>query len=276
LSHHYLGQHEAAKPLAERVLQYPAGNGYRQYIGHIPRSVSMGILQARMLWMQGACDRAVERAAEAEAHAEGDNPLALSQALAMGTIPIALWRGDHERAQGLVERLRRHTERHSQAYWQSWARSFEKVLAVRATGGRLRLGIELGPIESLSGMGELDMLGTLAESAVSSLGVERANSGVVGWCAPEILRAHAVNGRHGAPEQAANAEQALTRALDMARAQNALSWELRSATSLARLWREQGQRKHAHGMLSEVYQRFEEGHGTADLVAARELIADLG
>lgn len=276
LSHHYLGQHEAAKPLTERVLHYPAGNAYRQYIGHIPRSVSMGILQARMLWMQGACDRAVERAAEAEAHAEGDNPLALSQALAMGTIPIALWRGDNERAQGLVERLRRHAERHSQAYWQSWARSFEKVLAARADGGRLRLGIELGPMESLSGMGELDMLGTLVESAVSSLGVERADSGMVGWCAPEILRAHAENALRGALQQVAEAERALTRSLDMARAQNALSWELRSATSLGRLWREQGRHQSARGMLSEVYQRFEEGHATADLVAARELIAELG
>jgi len=276
LSHHYLGQHEAAKPLTERVLHYPAGNAYRQYIGHIPRSVSMGIVQARMLWMQGACDRAVERAAEAQAHAEDDNPLALSQALAMGTIPIALWRGDNERAQGLVVRLRRHAERHSQAYWQSWARSFEKVLTARAEGGRLRLGIELGPMESLSGMGELDMLGTLIESAVSSLGVERADSGVVGWCAPEILRAHAENGRRGGPEQAADAEKVLIRSLEMARAQNALSWELRSATSLARLWQEQGRQQGAHGMLSEVYQRFEEGHATADLIAARELMAELG
>ncbi|MCE4556567.1 ATP-binding protein [Roseateles cellulosilyticus] len=276
LSHHYLGQHEAAKPLTERVLHYPAGNAYRQYIGHIPRSVSMGILQARILWMQGACDRAVERAAQAEAHAESDNPLALSQALAMGTIPIALWRGDNERAQVLVERLRRHAERHSQAYWQSWARSFEKVLTVRAGGGNLRLGMELGPMESLSGMGELDMLGTLVESSVSSIGVERADSGVVGWCAPEILRAHAENRLRGAPDQAVAAEKELTRSLAMARAQNALSWELRSATSLARLWQEQGRRQRAYGMLSEVYQRFEEGHATADVSAARELIAELG
>ncbi|RZL33037.1 MAG: transcriptional regulator, partial [Rubrivivax sp.] len=237
LSHHYLGQHEAARLLAERVLHYPAGNAYRQYIGHIPRAVSMRILQARMLWMQGACDRAVDLAAEAEAHAEGSNPLALSQALAMAAIPVALWRGEDARARVLVERLRRHADWHSQAYWQSWARSYDKVLAARAGGGPLRLGIELGPVEALSGLGELDMLGTLVESVVSMVAVERVGSGVVGWCAPEILRAHAENGLRGASHAAGDAESALTRSLDIARQQNALSWELRSATSLARLWR---------------------------------------
>ncbi|MBI3346855.1 MAG: helix-turn-helix transcriptional regulator [Burkholderiales bacterium] len=275
LSHHYLGQHEAARPLAERVLHYPAGNAYRQYIGHIPRAVSMRILQARTLWMQGACDRAVALAADAEAHAECTNPLALSQALAMATIPIALWRGEDERAGMLLERLRRHADRHSQAYWQSWAGSYEKVLAARAKGEPLRPGIELGPIEALSGLGELDMMGTLVESAVSTVGVERADSGLVGWCAPEILRAHAENGLRGAPQQADDAEAKLTRSLDIARAQKALSWELRSAISLARLWRDQGRRQPAHQLLSGVYQRFEEGHATADLTAACRLIDEL-
>lgn len=275
LSHHYLGQHEVAKPLAERVLHYPAGNAYREFIGHIPRSVSMGILQARTLWMQGACDQAVERAAEAEAHSESSNPLALSQALAMATIPIALWRGEDHRAGLLLERLRRHADRHSQVYWQSWARSYEKVLAARAAGGHLRVGIELGPIEALSGLGELDMLGTLVESAVSTVGVERADSGMVGWCAPEILRAHAENVLRDTPQRAGDAEAGLTRSLEIARSQNALSWELRSATSLARLWRDQGRRQGAHRMLSEVFQRFDEGHATADLVVARELIDEL-
>ncbi|WP_431052522.1 ATP-binding protein [Roseateles sp. L2-2] len=276
LSHHYLGEHEVAKPLAERVLHYPAGNAYRQYIGHIPRAVSMRILQARTLWMQGACDRAVERAAEAEAHAACTNPLALSQALAMATIPIALWRGENQRAGALLYRLRRHVDRHSQAYWQSWARSYEKVLAARASGKPLRPGIELGPIESLSGLGELDMVGTLVESAVSTFGVERASSGRVGWCAPEILRAHTENGLRGGPQRVVDAEAKLTRALEIARAQNALSWELRSATSLARLWRDQGRRRHAHELLYGVYQRFDEGLTTADLVTARQLIDELG
>jgi predicted ATPase/DNA-binding winged helix-turn-helix (wHTH) protein len=274
-SHHYLGQHEAARPLAERVLDYPEGNGQRQYVGHIPRAVSMRILQARTLWLQGACDQAVARADEAQVHAESTNPLAMSQALAMAAIPIALWRGENQRADALLQRLRDHANRHSQTYWQSWARSFEQALKARASGGPLRLGIEYGPIEAMSGPGELDMVGTLAESAVSAVGVERVDRGVVGWCAPEILRAHAENALRDAPQRAPDAEAGLLRSLEIARSQNALSWELRSATSLARLWRDHGRRQEAHRLLSEVYERFDEGFATADLVAARELVDDL-
>ncbi len=276
LSHHYLGRHDAARPLAERVLRYPAGNAYRQYIGHIPRAVSMRILQARALWMQGACDQAVARAAEADAHAECTNPLALSQSLAMGSIPIALWRGDNQRAAPLIERLLAHANRHSQAYWQSWARSYQQVLAARASGGPVRLGIEIGPVEALSGPGEMDMLCTLAETAVSPAGVERADGGRVGWCASEILRADAEMGLRRVPGAVATAEAAFMRSLEIARGQDALSWELRSATSLARLWRDQGRREDAHRLLSDVYGRFDEGLATADLVAARTLVDELG
>jgi hypothetical protein len=275
LSHHYPGRHDVARRLAERVLHYPAGNAYRQYIGPIPRAVSMRILQARTLWLQGACDQAVQRAAEADAHAEGTNPLALSQSLAMGSLPISLWRGENERAAALLERLRSHADRHSQAYWQSWARSYQRVLASRADGTPVRLGIEIGPVETLSGPGELDMLCTLAETVVSPSGVERADSGIVGWCASEILRADAEMGLRRAPHAVATAEAAFMRSLDIAREQQALSWELRSATSLARLWRDQGRREEAHRLLSGVYGRFDEGLATADVVAARALVGEL-
>ena len=273
LSHHYLGQHAAAQPLAERVLHYPAGNAYRQYIGHIPRAVSMRILQARTLWMQGASDQAVALAAEADAHAEGTNPLALSQSLAMASIPIALWRGENTRAEGLVQRLRQHANRHSQAYWQSWARSYQQVLDARARDASA--GAEIGAVETLSGVGELDMLCTLDETAVMPVNVGRATGGLVGWCASEIVRADAEKRLRRAPDDIAAAEAAFMNSLEIARSQAALSWELRSATSLARLWGDQGRREDARRLLSEVHDRFDEGLATADLVAARALVDEL-
>jgi predicted ATPase len=54
-----------------------------------------------------------------------------------------------------------------------------------------------------------------------------------------------------------------------------LSWELRTATSLARLRDRQGRRREAQGLLDSVYGRFEEGLGTADLLAAKRLIEEL-
>jgi len=275
LSHHYLGEHAAARTLAGRVLHYPVGNAYREYIGHIPKTVSMRILLARALWLQGACDRAVQVAAEAVDLAADANPQALSQALAMGAIPIALWRGEDERAGAMVDRLLALASRQSQAYWQSWGRSYRRVLAARAGGGVLRLELDASP-EALSGPPELDMLGTLAEVAVTAAGIARVEQGQVGWCAPEILRAAAANTLRDAPHAAEAAQATLVRALEMARAQGALSWELRAATSLARLWRDQGRRADAHRLVAAAHARFDEGLDTADLVAARALADELG
>ena len=274
LSHHYLGEHEAARALVDRVMHYPAGNAHRQFTGQVPRTVSMRILLARILWLQGACDEAVEVAEKAVELAADAHPQALSQALAMGAIPVALWRGDNERAAALLERLQTFAARHSQGYWQSWGRSYQQVVASRTGNAAPRLQA-VPAAETLSGMPELDMLGTLAEAVVSPLGVERVDAGRVGWCAPEILRADAENALRDGVGAATAAEAAFLRSLEMARAQNALSWELRTATSLARLWRDQGRRADAHRLLSGTYDRFDQGLATADLVAARKLVEEL-
>jgi len=79
----------------------------------------------------------------------------------------------------------------------------------------------------------------------------------------------------GAPGDAAVAEGHFRQALDWARRQGALSWELRCATSLARLWRNQARSNEAREPLAPVYDRFTEGFDTADLKAAKALLDDL-
>ena len=63
--------------------------------------------------------------------------------------------------------------------------------------------------------------------------------------------------------------------IDVARRQNAKSWELRAATSLARLRRQQGRPQEAAALLAPILGWFTEGFDTADLKAARTLLADL-
>jgi predicted ATPase len=58
----------------------------------------------------------------------------------------------------------------------------------------------------------------------------------------------------------------------VARRQQAKSWELRAATSLSRLWQQQGQRTEAHALLAPVYGWFTEGFDTADLQEAKALL----
>ena len=62
------------------------------------------------------------------------------------------------------------------------------------------------------------------------------------------------------------------RALEIARHQQAKSWELRAATSLARLWRDQGRHAEAHDLLAPIYGWFTEGFQTPDLKDAKVLL----
>jgi predicted ATPase len=68
------------------------------------------------------------------------------------------------------------------------------------------------------------------------------------------------------------AEDHFVQALEWARRQEALSWELRAATSLAELWHGRGKSADAHQLLTSVYNRFNEGFETADLKTAGALI----
>jgi predicted ATPase len=81
--------------------------------------------------------------------------------------------------------------------------------------------------------------------------------------------------QHAVPD-AAQAEACFHWALDVARQQQAKSFELRAATSLARLWQSQDKRQEAYDLLAPVYHWFTEGFDTADLQEAKALLADLG
>jgi predicted ATPase len=71
------------------------------------------------------------------------------------------------------------------------------------------------------------------------------------------------------------AETCFHHALDIARSQQAKSLELRAATSLARLWQQQGKRQEAHDLLAPFYHWFTEGFDTADLQEAKALLDEL-
>ena len=71
------------------------------------------------------------------------------------------------------------------------------------------------------------------------------------------------------------AEACFREALAVARQQEARMWKLRAATSLARLWRDQGKRAEAHDLLAPVYAWFTEGFNTADLKDTKALLDEL-
>jgi predicted ATPase len=91
----------------------------------------------------------------------------------------------------------------------------------------------------------------------------------VTWSTPELLLWH--NG----PDAIPAAEAKVRRALEIARGQSALSWELRCATGLARLWQRQARVAEPLDLLAGTYQKFTERFSTGDLIRARSLIAEL-
>jgi predicted ATPase len=117
--------------------------------------------------------------------------------------------------------------------------------------------------------------GRIAEGlAVVEAGFDQCEAG---WLTPELLR---LRGEllllRSAPAAAETAESLFRQALCEARRQQALSWELRTATSLAGLLHSQGRPADAIACLQPVYDRFTEGFGTADLIAAKQLLDGLG
>jgi predicted ATPase len=76
-------------------------------------------------------------------------------------------------------------------------------------------------------------------------------------------------------QKVGEAEECFRQALDIARRQQARSFELRVAMSLSRLWQQQGKQEEAHQLLAEIYGWFTEGFDTADLKEAMILLEEL-
>ena len=95
------------------------------------------------------------------------------------------------------------------------------------------------------------------------------------WYEPELYRLKGALLLARATEHDTEAETCFRHALEIARRQQAKSWELRASLSLSRLWQRQGKRHTAHQLLAEVYGWFTEGFDTADIQEAKALLEDL-
>jgi predicted ATPase len=95
------------------------------------------------------------------------------------------------------------------------------------------------------------------------------------WCEAEVLRTAGEIALKSPEPDAAKAEAYFARALAVAREQQAKSWELRAAMSMARLWCDQGKQQQALDLLAPIYGWFTEGFNTLDLKEAKALIDGL-
>jgi predicted ATPase len=95
------------------------------------------------------------------------------------------------------------------------------------------------------------------------------------WYESELYRLRGELLLQQSSDNQAEAETCFHHAINIAQNQQAKSWELRAATSLARLWQQQGKRQEAYDLLASVYNWFTEGFDTADLKDAKALLDEL-
>jgi predicted ATPase len=95
------------------------------------------------------------------------------------------------------------------------------------------------------------------------------------WCEAEVHRIAGEIALNSLASDTEKAEKHFDRALAVARQQQAKSWELRAAMSMARLWRDQGKLQQARELLAPVYSWFTEGFDTLDLKDAKALLDEL-
>jgi predicted ATPase len=142
------------------------------------------------------------------------------------------------------------------------------VTAMRRTGATLRLPIHLGHLaRAHADLGHFDDAWRCIDEAMTA--VETAKQK---WCEAEVNRTAGEIALKSPQPDATKAEAYFERALAVARAQQAKSWELRAATSVARLWRDQGKRQQARELLAPIYSWFTEGFDTLDLREAKVLL----
>ena len=274
-AYHFSGDHSRSHMLAIRVLNHPARAiplAYSQ--ASVDKSVSMRIILARILWLEGRADQAWQVVEECLRLASSDGPFALCQALSLAGCPIGLWRGDP----GIhvhIEKLLQFSTRYTLHRWHALGLCFQTVRAEEQGSVAVAPGAnDLAP-RPISVM-HRDLLATVSDRWIDEATIARARSGVSGWCAPEVLR---VSGelelRRGGAEAQTRAEATFLDAIEQSRAQRALAWELRAVTSLARLLSRTGRAAQAQAHLEPVYDRFTEGHQTSDLRTAAELLREL-
>jgi predicted ATPase len=203
---------------------------------------------------------------------------------------IALLIGDLAAAEHYAEVLLDHATRHALAHWRAFGRSYQGALAI-ARGDvikglpRLHAGVDDRGKAGLVSVSTSRLIGFLMAEALGRAGqiadglaavegaLAWAESTGERWAISEVLRVKGelllLQGEQGV---AAAAEDHFQQALDWARWQGALSWELRAATSLAWLLRDQGRPTEAMALLQPVYERFSEGFDTADLKKAKALL----
>jgi predicted ATPase len=287
-----LGEYTTARVHLEQVIAfYDPDQHHRSLVslrGSDPGPSAMAYA-ACCLWCLGYPEQALKRSQEALALArELSHPFSLADVLCYAGCLFDGMRRDAPALKDHAEEFMRLSNARSLAGWMTDATCFrgealiklgqlregmaqlrESVAAKRTTGSRCQLSRILGSLaeaQAKAGYPE-EGLATLAEALAR---VEETDER---YCEAELHRLRAELLLMQGDE--AEAEASFHKAIEVARRQQAKSWELRATTSLARLWQQQGRIDKAREVLAEIYNWFTEGSDMPDLKEANALLEEL-
>lgn len=243
---------------------------------------------ARARWISGFPDQALAVTQQALGEAADDRSMG---GLSLVYAPaVFMWCGDEQKARELIERLITYATRYALTALVGAGLGLKGELLVKsgdaATGVTfLRRGLDISNEEKnnlqtkslttalaggLAALGQYEAALTAIDEAIS-LVTGNGNS----FYFPEILRIKGDILAATPQSDGLEAEAWLLRSLNQARSQADLSWELRTAMSLAKLMSKQGRLEQGRTLLADVYGRFSEGFATADLQEARRQMENM-
>lgn len=275
VNNHYLGHQDIARRLVAQVQsQAPRPTKSVNNDFQLDIHVAMTTLEARIQWLQGFPEKAAASAREAvESALRIKHVLSLGYAICMGGCPVALWTGDFSEAGRCIELLGEYAAKNG--LYSTWGKGFEHVLGLRQ--GSDRDVLTANYIEA--------RLDVSTISALAGLSAEKLGSGDFAdplpddarWSYPEVMRIDAellLMKPSAVSDQEAEAK--LLQSLERSKSQSLLSFELRAAIALTRLWNRTKRAAKARSLLKSTYGKFTEGFATSDLLNAARLLAELG
>jgi predicted ATPase/DNA-binding winged helix-turn-helix (wHTH) protein len=291
-SWHFIGDHIKARTYLEKMAARSIGTQRRSLIirYQFDQLITGRMRYGWILWLLGYPERA-RRTIEVSLDDlwSVDHAVSICTALGLGTCQVSLAVGDYADAEHYIDAMSELATRYSLSIWHAWARALRGVLLIRqqrAGDGLNLLRYGLGHLGDAkfaiwhsSFVGDLASAmgsnGEVAEGlAIISDAIARAERRGANWQIADLLRVKGELLLLQGPDDPA-AEELFHLSLDWARRQNALSWELRTAISLASLRRAQGRPAEGRHLLAGVYARFTEGLETADPLIARKLLDEM-
>ncbi len=250
----------------------------------LDQTMSAYFARARLLWVQGYPEQAIEAALRSVKSAErSGHALTLCFALADGLAQLALLTRNAPLFEQTLDRFYSELAPYVAHYPRHLREGLESALADERNDLEKGLGfVRTATTDTIGGTLRRfpGVIGRVAEAMGRAGriadGLRIIDDGIVkretSWCIPELLRAKGALVLLREPDAAAVAEEIWSDSLAQARSRGAAAWELRTATSVAQFWSARARKAEARDLLAPVYAKFTEGFETGDLRAAKALL----